>query len=73
MSETATHKTTGRDQSLTVINALAMLELNSLSFVQLKRLQKALTHASRDVAKESERRAESDISGDTVRAPSAEL
>ncbi|MFT5500044.1 MAG: hypothetical protein ACI88G_000170 [Woeseiaceae bacterium] len=73
MTETATHKTAGQDQSLTIINALAMLDLNGLSFVQLKRLHKALQHASEDVAKESERRADSDMSGDTVRVPSPKL
>jgi hypothetical protein len=73
MTETATHKVAGQDQSLTIINALAMLDLNGLSFVQLKRLHKALQHASEDVAKESERRADSDLSGDTVRVPSPEL
>jgi hypothetical protein len=73
MTETATHKTAGQDQSLTIINALAMLNLNGLSFVQLKRLHKALQHASEDIAKESDRRADSDLSGDTVRVPSPEL
>ena len=73
MSETATHKTTGQDQSLVIINALAMLDLSGLSFVQLKRLQKALAHAGKDIALESVRRAESDNSGDTVRVPSPEL
>jgi hypothetical protein len=73
MSETASHKTVTQDRSLSIINALAMLELKGLSFVQLKRLQKALQHAGEDVAKESNRRAESDNSGDTVRVPSPEL
>jgi hypothetical protein len=73
MSETAAHKTTERDQTLSIINALAMLELGRLSFVQLKRLHKALQHACDDVAKESTRRADSDVSGDTVRVPSPEI
>jgi hypothetical protein len=73
MSETAKHKTVKQDQSLSIINALAMLELKSLSFVQLKRLQKALRHACDDVGKETDRRADSDNSGDTVRVPSPEL
>jgi hypothetical protein len=73
MSETATHKTAGQDQSLSIINALAMLELSGLSFVQLKRLHKALAHACEDVAKESARRSETDVSGDTVRVPSPQL
>ncbi len=73
MSETATHRTTGQDQTLSIINALAMLELSGLSFVQLKRLHKALEHACKDVAMESERREETDNCGDTVRVPSPEL
>ena len=73
MSETATHRTTGQDQTLSIINTLAMLELHGLSFVQLKRLHKALAQACKDIAKESERRAEMDNSGDTVRVPSPEL
>lgn len=66
MTESAARKSTGIDQSLAIINSLAMLDLNALSFVQLKRLQKALAHACTDVTKESERRAERDNSGDTV-------
>ena len=73
MSETATHRTTGQDQTLSIINALAMLELHGLSFVQLKRLQKALEQAGKDIAKESARRAETDNSGDTVRVPPPQL
>lgn len=73
MSETASHKTAIQDQSLGIINALAMLELKSLSFVQLKRLQKALRHACEDVTKETDRRTDSDSSGDTVRVPSPEV
>jgi hypothetical protein len=70
MSETATHKAQKQDESLAIINALAMLELNGLSFVQLRRLQKALHHALADVTRESKRRADEDVSGDTVRVPS---
>lgn len=66
MTETATHKTIGQDQSLKIINSLAMLDLKDLSFVQLKRLLKALEHAGQDVARESARRASSDNTGDTV-------
>lgn len=72
MSQTATHKTVGQDQSLKIINSLAMLDLKDLSFVQLRRLLKALEHASKDVALESERRADNETSGDTVRVPSPE-
>lgn len=73
MSETAAHKTEGQDQSLAIINSLAMLDLKSLSFVQLKRLQKALQHACEDIGMESDVRAAADNSGDTVKVQSPEL
>lgn len=58
MSETATHKKADQDPSLKIINSLAMLNLQELSFVQLKRLLMALEHASQDVSRESRRRAD---------------
>lgn len=66
MSETAQHLTGERDASTEAINALALLDLGSLSFVQLKRLEKVLQHAVAAVTAESTRRAETDHSGDTV-------
>lgn len=66
MSETAKYKTTDQDQVLGIINKLAMLEVDSLSYLQLIRLQKALKHACKDIGKETARRAEADSSGDTV-------
>jgi hypothetical protein len=49
------------------IDALHDVNFNALSFVQLKRLDTALADARRRVASETERRAESDAQGDTVR------
>ena len=51
MSRTAAHNTEGQDQTLSIINGLAMLDLKSLSFLQLKHLQKALRHAAEDIEK----------------------
>ena len=73
MSETARHQTEGQDASLQAINALSLLDLGSLSFIQLRRLHKALMQACDDVARESNRRSEADNSGDTVKVPSPKL
>ena len=73
MSETAQHETKGQDTSLNAINALSVLDLGALSFVQLKRLEKILKQACADVAVESDRRASEDHSGDTVKVPSPNL
>ena len=73
MSETAQHRTEGQDSSLEAINALSALDLEHLSFVQLKRLQKILRQACDDVQAESRRRADTDNSGDTVKVPSPKI
>ncbi|MGI9260467.1 MAG: hypothetical protein ACR2QR_00455 [Woeseiaceae bacterium] len=73
MSETAQHKIQAQDSSLEAINALSGLELSSLSFVQLKRLEKVLQQIREAVAAESTRRAEVDNSGDTVNVPSPNI
>jgi hypothetical protein len=73
MSETAKHRTEEQDASLQVINALSVLDARNLSFIQLRRLQKALEQACADVADETARRSEADASGDTVRVPSPNL
>ena len=73
MSETAQHSTDGQDSSLEAINALSGLDLEHLSFVQLKRLQKILKQAFDDVQAESRRRADEDSSGDTVKVPSPNI
>ena len=73
MSETEKHKTESQDSTLTAINALSTLDFSSLSYIQLKRLQKVLQQASQDVDEEATRRAEQDNSGDTVAVPSPNL
>ena len=73
MSETAQHQTESQDSTLGAINALSTLDLTSLSFIQLKRLQKVLQEANQDVQDEAKRRAEQDNSGDTVAVPSPNL
>ena len=73
MSETAQHKTESQDSTLTAINVLSTLDFSSLSYIQLKRLQKVLQQASQDVDEEATRRAEQDNSGDTVAVPSPNL
>lgn len=73
MSQTAAHNTEGQDQTLSIINSLAMLDLKSLSFLQLKQLLKALQHAAKDVSRETASRAETDVSGDTVKVQSPDL
>lgn len=73
MSETAQHQTQAGDSSLEAINALSVLDLSALSFVQLKRLEKVLQQACDTVAAELAERAEIDNSGDTVKVPSPNL
>lgn len=71
MSDSKIHESDVHDLSLGVIHALAMVDVKALSYLQLRRLNAALTHACEAVAKEAERRAETDNSGDTVRVQSA--
>lgn len=73
MSETAQHRIEEQDSSLQTINALSTLDLSGLSFIQLRRLHKALLQACQDVTSESDRRSAADNSGDTVKVPSPNL
>jgi hypothetical protein len=67
MKKTGTPAQSGEDAAQRAIDALHDLNLNSLSFVQLKRLGTALADATRRIATETDRLAESDAQGDTVR------
>ena len=58
------------DASASVINELRDLDVKSMSYVQLRRLNGALIHASQTVANESAARAENVLGGDTVRVTS---
>ena len=73
MSEIAQQQTEAQDSSLEAINELVLLDLNGLSFVQLKRLENVLQQAREAVAAESAKRAEADNSGDTVNVPSPKV
>jgi hypothetical protein len=70
MSKTVQHKVVQQDAAQAIAGQLAALDLKSLSFIQLHRLQKVLKQAATDVADETEQRAEADASGDTVKVPS---
>lgn len=67
MKNSSTPPESGEDAAQRAIDALRDVNFNALSFVQLKRLHTALADASRSVASETGRRAESDAQGDTVR------
>lgn len=64
-----THESDVHDLSLSVIHALAMVDVKALSYMQLRRLYAALTHALEDVEKETQFRTENGNSGDTVNLP----
>jgi len=70
MTNSDTLDTDIHDLSLGTIHALSMLDVKVLSYLQLRRLDAALTKAVEAVSKESMLRAASDNGGDTVRAPS---
>lgn len=56
MAGSRIHETDVHDLSLSVIHALAMVDVRALSYVQLRRLYAALTHASEKVQRETELR-----------------
>jgi hypothetical protein len=70
-SDRNTHETDVHDLSLSVIHALAMVDVKVLSYLQLRRLYAALTHARDSVETETSVRTEMSNSGDTttVQAP----
>jgi hypothetical protein len=71
MSNTTPQKAIDEDPTKCVTDALEAVEVVALSDVQLRRLHAALTYMHEVLAKETERRAENDESGDTVRVASA--
>jgi hypothetical protein len=66
MADRSTRETDIHDLSLSVIHALAMVDVKVLSYMQLRRLFAALTHARDDVEQETLRRTDGGVSGDTV-------
>ena len=73
MTKTAQHEVLKENGAQAVIDALATINLDRLSFIQLHRLQKVLQQVLADVAEEAERRADADASGDTVKVQSPDL
>jgi len=73
MTETAKHETLDIDPSTGVVHSLEKLDLDGLSFTQLRRLHNVLQRASGEIEKEIARRAKADNSGDTVRVPSPKM
>ncbi len=73
MNETAKHETLDIDPSTGVVDSLEKLDLDALSFTQLRRLHNVLQRASCEIEKEIARRAGEDNSGDTVRVPSPKM
>jgi hypothetical protein len=73
MSESPTRNPSIIDPTKYVTDALAAVEIAALSDDQLRRLHAALTYMHEALAKETERRAENDDSGDTVRVASAKI
>jgi len=69
MSETVEHETLENDAAKATAELLAQLNLKSLSFVQLRRLQKVLTQAAKEIDQEIKDRAEADKFGDTITVP----
>lgn len=67
------HETGVHDLTLGVIHALALVDVKALSYVQLRRLHAALTHACEDVARETEARTEAIPVGETVRVPRSHI
>ena len=66
-----TRETDLHDLSLSVIHALALVDVTALSYVQLRRLYAALTHAKEVVAREMAARSGDEIDDDetvTVKA-----
>ncbi len=69
MSETVEHETLEDDAAKVASEMLAELNLKSLSFVQLRRLQKSFNQASAGIDREIARRTDAEDFGDTVTVP----
>lgn len=64
------HETNVHDLSLGVIHALRMVDVEALSYAQLRRLYAALVHATNDVDGELGKRSGDAKLGETVRITS---
>lgn len=73
MSKSTIQKVVDVDPTKCITDALEEVAVEALSGAQLRRLHAALTYMHEVLAKETERRAENDDSGDTVRVVSAKI
>ena len=73
MSENPSQTPTDNDPTRKITDSLEALRVSTLSDAQLRRLHAALTYMHEVLAKETERRADNDDSGDTVRVTSAKI
>lgn len=73
ISDRRLHESDVHDLSLSVIHALAMVDVKALSYMQLRRLYAALTHARDSVETETAIRTRMTNSGDTVNVPAPDL
>lgn len=69
MSETVEHETLENDAAKSIGEQLARIDLQALSFVQLRRLQKVFNQAVTEINQELATRAKADNFGDTVTVP----
>jgi hypothetical protein len=70
MDQTAKHKNLADDSFAELFERLQNVDAAKLSFVQLRRLQDRLMHASDAIEREVTMRAAENASGDTVNVPS---
>ena len=73
MSDSTIKKRANSDATTGITDALEALEVSTLPDDQLRRLHAALTYMHEVLARETERRAENDESGDTVRVASPKI
>ena len=73
MSESPARNPSRIDPTKDVTDAFVAVDIAALSDKQLRRMHAALTYMHEALAKEAERRAESDDAGDTVRVASAKI
>ncbi|MGI9203337.1 MAG: hypothetical protein ACR2Q3_04980 [Woeseiaceae bacterium] len=73
MNETVEHEALENDIAKAIGEHFAHMNLQSLSFVQLRRLQKMLKQAVAEVAQEINGRAKADNFGDTITVPPQEF
>lgn len=73
MSETVEHEALKNAADRAIADQLASIDLQSLSFVQLRRLQKVFNRAVTEINQEVATRAKGDNFGDTITVPPQEI